>query len=270
MAGTMLTIQRKGNTQIAPTGARDGRRLGDPQRRRRVLVADGREPQGRLASGSRTTSAIVLAPRTEFLPAARRPRVVRRAPDDPRGALPAAAEDRAPRPPADQAVVDPPDRRLGEAARHRTPSSLVGKPALRVHADAQGGGGSSTWCWRSTFPIGILHFPAPLLRAVPQEDRARRRQPDVGSQRTSPAPFSEAYESGRLEDVYENLILDEETVGQGLAEGWLVEDTAFRDYLARVPRGPRGRRDAASGVRALAEERRADGAGGPRARTACT
>ena len=44
-----------------------------------------------------------------------------------------------------------------------------------------------------------------------------------------------AYEDGRLDQVYERLTLSDQEVARGVEDGWLVEDTDFRDYLAACP-----------------------------------
>jgi hypothetical protein len=35
--------------------------------------------------------------------------------------------------------------------------------------------------------------------------------------------------------VYARLVLDDDAVAKGIGEGWLVEQTSFRDYLAACP-----------------------------------
>ena len=64
-----------------------------------------------------------------------------------------------------------------------------------------------------------------------------------------------AYESGRLEQVYDQLTLSDEEVARGVEDGWLLEDTDFRDYLAACPDPIEGGPSPA-GSRAWPEERR--------------
>ena len=64
-----------------------------------------------------------------------------------------------------------------------------------------------------------------------------------------------AYEAGTLDDVYANLILDDEAVAKGIEEGALVEDTDFRDYLAACP-DPLEGGASPPGSRSWSEERR--------------
>ena len=124
---------------------------------------------------------VVLDTADRVHPAARRPRVVRRALDDPRVALPAAAEDGPPHPPVDQAVVRSPDRPLGEA-RGAAAERPGGQAVPEDRGDAQGGTGARPRAG-SRVPDRSSPLPAALVRAVPEEDRDRRPQPDVGAQR---------------------------------------------------------------------------------------
>ena len=104
------------------------------------------------------------------------------------------------------------------------------------------------------FPIGVLHFP---FRSFDQY-RSKVEVVDdnhLFDRSAEAREIRRAYESGRLVDVYEKLTLDQETVGQGLAEGWLVEDTEFRDYLLACP-GILEEAESPPGARAWPEERR--------------
>ena len=64
-----------------------------------------------------------------------------------------------------------------------------------------------------------------------------------------------AYESGRLDQVYDQLTLSDQQVMRGVEDGWLVEDTDFRDYLAACP-DPFEGGPSPAGARAWPEERR--------------
>jgi hypothetical protein len=195
---------------------------------------------------------MVLAPRTEFLP---RP--------DGRGSFAERLlirEARFRRPPktAHRAhpliqmwTTHPIDVWVNRGSSPR--GGLVGKPALRTqptHVEEN----ELDLVLAPHFPIGVLHFP---LRSFEQY---RNKIEIAGDNRifdrsAEAREIREAYEAGRLEDVYENLILDEETVGRGLAEGWLVEDTEFRDYLLACP-GLLEEAEPPPGTRAWPEERR--------------
>jgi glycosyl transferase family 2 len=132
-------------------------------------------------------------------------------------------------------------------------SGLVGKPALRAqptHLEEN----ELDLVLAPEFPIGVLHFP---LRSLEQY---RSKVEVLGDNRmfdrsAEAREIRDAYETGRLADVYENLVLDEQAVGHGLAEGWLVEDTEFRDYLLACP-GILDEAESPPGARAWPEERR--------------
>jgi hypothetical protein len=137
----------------------------------------------------------------------------------------------------------------GSSPRH----GLVGKPALRAqptHLEEN----ELDLVLAPQFPIGVMHFP---LRSFQQY---RNKVEVAGDNRifdrsAEAREIRQAYEAGRLEDVYENLILDDEAVGSGLTEGWLVEDTEFRDYLLACP-GVLEEGEPPPGSHAWPEERR--------------
>jgi len=110
---------------------------------------------------------------------------------------------------------------------------LVGKPALRArptHVEEN----ELDLVLAPHFPIGVLHFP---LRSFEQYRNkvAIARANQIFDRSAEAREIRDAYKAGRLEDAYESLILDEETVGRGLGEGWLMKDTEFRDYLLACP-----------------------------------
>jgi Glycosyl transferase family 2 len=110
---------------------------------------------------------------------------------------------------------------------------LVGKPALRAqptHIEEN----ELELVLAPHFPIGVLHFPLRSFEQYRTKVQIAGANQILG--RSAEAKeIRDAYEGGRLEDAYENLILDEETLGRGLEQGWLVEDTEFRDYLLACP-----------------------------------
>ena len=102
------------------------------------------------------------------------------------------------------------------------------------------------------FPLAVHHFP---LRSFGQY----RRMVEIAlanDQLREGETVRSAFEAGRLEEVYARLILDDEAVKRGLAEGWLVEDTEFRDYLAACPEMLDGGGTPPPGSGAWSEERR--------------
>ena len=102
------------------------------------------------------------------------------------------------------------------------------------------------------FPLGVLHFP---LRSFGQY-RHKVELALANDQLREGERVRSAFEAGRLEEVYSDLTLDDEVVKRGLAEGWLVEDTEFRDYLAACPEMLDGGGTPPPGPRAWSEERR--------------
>ncbi len=231
MPGTMLTIQRKGNTQIA--------RLAHEMGADWVFHNDADEFWWPVNGTLKETFeripddlGIVLAPRTEFLPR----------PDGPGSFAERLTirEARFRRPPktahrAHPAIklwsAHPIDLWVKRDAPPR--SGLVGKPSLRVEATHREER-ELDLVLAPEFPVGVLHFPLRSFEqyrkkiAVADHNRMWERNAETRA-------LHEAYQAGRLEEVFENLTPDAETVARGLAEGWLVEDTDFRDYLLACP-----------------------------------
>jgi hypothetical protein len=132
-------------------------------------------------------------------------------------------------------------------------TGLVGKPVLRTEAEHSEEEGLELLI-APTFPVRVLHFPfrsfaqykrrVEIARANGQLDRnAEGRQ------------VRDAYEAGRLEEIYRRLALDDQAIAAGIDQGWLVEDTDFRDYLAACP-DPLGGGEAPPGARAWPQQRR--------------
>ncbi len=231
MPGTMLTIQRKGNTQIA--------RLAHEMGADWVFHNDADEfwwpVTGNLKQAFEQIpedQGIVLVPRTEFLPR----------PDGPGSFAERLTirETRFRRPPK-TAHRTHPAVKLWSAhpidiwvKREAPPrSGLVGKPSLRVaatHKEER----ELDLVLAPVFPVGALHFP---LRSFEQyRKKIAIADHNVMWERSAETrALHEAYQEGRLEQVFEDLVLDDDAVAKGLAEGWLVEDTDFRDYLLACP-----------------------------------
>ncbi len=110
---------------------------------------------------------------------------------------------------------------------------LVGKPVLRTGAEHREDDPLELLI-APTFPVGVLHFP---VRSFEQYRRRVEIARDNGQLERNPdaRAVRDAYEEGRLEEVYERLTLDDAAVARGIDEGWLVEQTGFRDCLAACP-----------------------------------
>ncbi len=138
---------------------------------------------------------------------------------------------------------------------------LVGKPVLRTEAEHREDDPLELVI-APTFPVGVLHFP---FRTFEQYRRRVEIARDNGQLERNEAgrAVRKALEDGSLEEIYERLVLDDGAVADGIREGWLVEQTSFRDYLAACPDplagGPRGARPVpAGGGSPTAEQLRED------------
>lgn len=88
--------------------------------------------------------------------------------------------------------------------------------------------------WAPQWPLRIFHFP---VRSY--EQYARRVELNVFdgavSGRGPHARLRELYEAGELQELYDELVFDDEAIEHGLAAGTLVADTRIRDRLAISP-----------------------------------
>jgi len=92
------------------------------------------------------------------------------------------------------------------------------------------------WC-----PFDVFHFPC---RSVAQWSRktARRGHADSDKQLGQYVKGLRAQERGEIDDVYQALVVDDETLRRGIELGVLVVDTRLRDALGGGP----SKRDAGS------------------------
>jgi hypothetical protein len=231
MSGPMLRVQRQGATEIGRLAHEMGADWvihNDADEFWWPLTGDLKQALGAIPE----QFGIVLAPRTEFI-----------ARPDGKGSFAERLlirEARFRRPPKTAHRAHP---LIKMWERHpidvwvksdRSPrSGLVGKPALRVESNHREEA-ELELVLAPEFPIGVLHFP---LRSFEQyrkkvdlvaENRLFDRDAEARALR-------QTYEAGRLEEHFAGLVPDDETVASGIAEGWLVEDTEFRDYLLACP-----------------------------------
>jgi hypothetical protein len=112
-------------------------------------------------------------------------------------------------------------------AVHRSVRDPVG-PSEAPPAD------ESRLVWAPTWPLRILHFP---VRSFAQFKRRTEvaifegHYPDWGRFKR----LREEYEEGRFEELYADLVLDDEDVAAGIDEGRLVRDERFAQLLSRCP-----------------------------------
>jgi hypothetical protein len=110
---------------------------------------------------------------------------------------------------------------------------LVGKPVLRTSAEHREDDPLEL-LMAPTFPVGVLHFPVRSFEQYRRRVEIAYENGQLGRNPRSRA-VRDAFDEGRLEEVYERLALDDDAVAQGVDQGWLVEETGFRDYLAASP-----------------------------------
>jgi Glycosyl transferase family 2 len=113
-----------------------------------------------------------------------------------------------------------------------------GRPVHRTVRDADGPGPVASedlrLVWAPVFTARILHFP---VRSFAQFKRRTEvaiyegHYPDVGRFKR----LRELYEQGRFEELYSELVLDDEDVAEGIRDGRLVRDERFAKLLARSP-----------------------------------
>jgi glycosyl transferase family 2 len=110
---------------------------------------------------------------------------------------------------------------------------LVGKPVLRTEAEHREARPLELLI-APDFPVGVLHFP---IRSYDQYRHRVEIARDNGQLGRNPQgqAVKDALERGHLEGMYERLVLDDDAVAAGIREGWLTEQTSFREYLAACP-----------------------------------
>jgi hypothetical protein len=84
-------------------------------------------------------------------------------------------------------------------------------------------------------PADVFHFP---FRTLEQYERKSSRRARGDRPLGQYVRGLQARERGRLEHVYGSLVVSDESVARGIAEGSLVEDTCLRDALRGLPPAP--------------------------------
>jgi hypothetical protein len=102
---------------------------------------------------------------------------------------------------------------------------------------------------RGWYPVEFLHFP---IRGLAQAEHKYEHQRTAAGE--TPSPYyervRELQESGRLEEFYNSLIVDDDALERGVRDGSLVVDTRLRDALRSLRDGT-GFARPASGERRL-------------------
>jgi hypothetical protein len=112
-------------------------------------------------------------------------------------------------------------------------------PAVEVgggNHDVTGPGLAPLYGW---YPIDVLHFP---IRSLEQFERKFMRWWEITSvDGEASNPYynlvRDAHREGRIAELYEPFVVDDEQLARGLAEGTLVEDKRLRDALRSLRRG---------------------------------
>jgi glycosyl transferase family 2 len=89
---------------------------------------------------------------------------------------------------------------------------------------------------RGWYPVEFFHFP---VRSLEQCARKYAHQQIAPGQ--TPSPYydrvRELIDAGRLDDVWESLVVDKAALARGLEEGTLVTDSRLRDALRTLEAG---------------------------------
>jgi hypothetical protein len=137
-----------------------------------------------------------------------------------------------------------------------------GRAVHRTVRDSDGaqeepGSDETRLVWAPMWPLRILHFP---VRSLAQFKRRTEvaifegHYPDWGRFKR----LREIYEQGRFEELYAELVLDDEDVEEGIREGRLVRDERFARLLERCPDPLAGGEPGSLGVESSSEEAEAE------------
>lgn len=109
-------------------------------------------------------------------------------------------------------------------------------PSVNVSIGAQRLIDSALVPLRGWYPIEFFHFP---VRSLAQCERKYAHQQTGPGQ--TPSPYYDRVraliDDGRLDDVYESLVVDDSALERGLEEGSLLIDTRLRDALHALREG---------------------------------
>jgi hypothetical protein len=165
------------------------------------------------------------------------------------GAVRGAWRNFVPRPDDRRLFAERMTARLCRPSFHPHPLSTHFKSAHRAHAGVRIGRGNhealadDLVALRGWYPIEILHFP------VRSYEQCRRKYVTqfVALERNAgkgiPGHMAEAYEAyraGRLDDFYAPLVVGDEALEAGLADGTYAIDTRLRDTLRMLGLGDAG------------------------------
>ena len=155
--------------------------------------------------------------------------------------------------------------RLCTPSFHPHPLSTHSKSAHRAVPDVRIGRGNHEAFGaelrpiRGWYPFEVLHFPVRSLEQCTRKYVTQFVALERNAEKGIPGHMAEAYEyyrSGRLEEFYRPLVVDDAPLARGLESGDLAIDTRLRDALRTLGRGAAQPVTAETGI---AEERRVRG-----------
>ena len=126
-----------------------------------------------------------------------------------------------------------------------TPYRPVTKIAHRAHAGVVVGPGNHSVAGlpfalhRGGNPLEVLHLPLRSREQCARKYEKTWRAWDVNL-RGDLAIAKAAWEQGRPESFYDRVVVDDEALARGMADGSLVLDTRLRDVLRALDAGPDG------------------------------
>ena len=165
-----------------------------------------------------------------------------------------------PRPDDERLFAERMTARLCTPSFHPHPLSTHFKSAHRGRADVRIGRGNhealadDLVALRGWYPIEILHFPVRSYEQCRRKYVTQFVALERNAEKGIPGHMAEAYEAyraGRLDAFYAPLVVDDEALDVGLADGTYAIDTRLRDTLRSLGFGG-GRRVARSRRRPLA------------------
>jgi Glycosyl transferase family 2 len=133
--------------------------------------------------------------------------------------------------------------RLCTPSFHDHPLSTHSKSAHRAAPEVRIGRGNheafaeGLLPLRGWYPIEILHYPVRSLEHCVRKYVTQFIALEKNAEKGIPAHMAEAYRayrSGALEGFYAPLVVDDEAVERGVADGTLARDTRLRDALRRL------------------------------------
>jgi hypothetical protein len=165
------------------------------------------------------------------------------------GAVRGAWRNFVPRPDDERLFAERMTARLGAPSFHPHPLSTHFKSAHRAHPEVRIGRGNhealaeSLVALRGWYPIEILHFPVRSYEQCRRKYVTQFVALERNAEKGIPGHMAEAYEAyraGRLDDFYAPLVVDDEALAAGLADGTYALDTRLRDTLRTLGLGVAG------------------------------